>query len=636
MNRQYAVAAIIGVVVILAALATPVFLGGPQRASRQAAAQAQAALGELERVSPVLPLAAQHVDAAALKDNDAALEHAATAASEKLNEVSTAAGQDARRATSDAERFGFTAPEEVRIGTGASGIRSSLETYADVVRENEQRLGDVIKVATDLSQNDASLTGPFLLGLAQQMRAIMHLNVATAIRGAQRVGEGELLALTARWKRDRSYADHYRSLDVQPIVAGLEQDQAEIATAREAAEARLAELKQQVETREQELAQATEEANAARAALEAHEAAGFKAGDESSFKAYQTQHATLLADVQQKQERELQLRFGARIGATLSGDDLENDALEGGEEMPSLEQLKWELATAEETVRRYTGATSTLADEVKYIQTSGAQAADYAQRYSQRIAELDAAQKQKLTEIGKTAGKALEEEGAALEAAEAAARAFRDAGQRLTRLVTDARSAQQERDPERKNARLSTIVSDPYLSEVADSAAADAQALVARIHAERLRANAHLLETVRVFAEINPDPTFEFDSAAYEEVVNTAREQGQRAAEEARSLNERLSRGPTATNWIPLGSLAAAQHLSAELDDPNAPAYLQQARESLQEAVKDRQQSPYLRPLLLFLEHLSPPGSSPSAAPAAEATEADPNNFFGTEEGGGN
>lgn len=635
MNRQYAVAAIIGVVVILAALATPVFLGGPQRASRQASVQAEAALGELERVSPVLPLAAQHVDAAALKDNEGALEQAATTAAEKLGEVSTAAGQDARRAAGDAERFGFAAPEMARIDTSAAGIRAALGAYDDVVKENEQRLSDVIKTAKELSENEASLTGPFLLGLAQQMRAIMHLNAATAIRGAQRVGEGELLALTARWKRDRSYADHYRSLDVQPIVADLEQDQAEIATARAAAEARLAELQRQVETRAQELAQATEQANAARAALEAHEAAGFKAGDEASFKAYRAQHANLLADVQQQQERELQLRFGARVGATLSGDDLEKDELEGGEEVASLEHLKWELATAEETVRRYTGATTTLADEVRYIQTSGTQAAEYAQRYTQRISELDAAQKEKLTEIGETAGKALEEEGAALEAAEAAARAFRDAGQRLTRLVTDARSTQQERDPERKNARLSTIVGDPYLSEVADSAAADAQALVARIHAERLRANAHLLETVRLFAEINPDPTFKFDAAPYEEVVNTAREQGQRAAEEARSLGERLSRGPTATNWIPLGSLAAVQHLSARLDDPNAPAYLQQARESLQEAVKDRQQSPYLRPLLLFLEHLSPPGSRP-LMPPAEAPESDPNNFFGAEDGGGN
>ncbi len=517
--------------------------------------------------------------------------------------------------------------DEDRLKEGPAEVRSVAADLFKTMQDHEALLGTAIREAAAAVGIDATALGVAQVqGMAQYVQATALYTDAVAVRTQQVRAAARLLGLADDWLRARGFLDHYRGLDVAPVLARLKADVEELAALRTQAQDDLAALTARTRAAEQQLAEAERALADARAELLQVEEQGFRAGDDASFEAYRQRYLALTARLSELQQAEQELRYGGLRGATFTGDDLATAELAGGETVVGVEELQRKLATAEERARRLEGAHLSLEDRMKTVTEMGRQAQAEAERYQKRVDELAAEQKTAAEAVIALAKQAEELAGRALQSAEAAARSYRQSHTAVEAFIRAARTAKSERDPEGRNARLKAITQAPYLAQYAQSAEAAALVLAARIQAQRVDACQQIMADMRLLAEMNSAFARAFDPAPLMTIVETARPAGLDALEKARGIYEKLSTDPAATAWVSQAALAAAYHLTARLDPANASTHLSKTAELIQKAVDKRELSPYVQPLVPFRDHIGL--TATPAKPAGDGTGA---GFFGDE-----
>lgn len=616
----------LGIVIIAAGVMAPYLQSAEQKSARKARVQAELAQRQLKRVSMNLPRLAELADPQAMKDAD--LESVIADAQEELERISREFSRAMTTARQKAEDAGLPGPEAAGISASAGGVRQALSAYADAVRDNETLLNDAIADAqAAMGLNAQALGVAQVKGMGEYVRAAQAFLDSERLRMRQDELQSEVLRLAAEWKLDRGHADHFRGLDVAPILSKLRADLDELGELREAASDRVGELQDQVAARTEKLAGVEARMSAARDELLALENRGFTAGDDASFNDYRREYLRLTDRLQALQAEEQELRYGGRTGAELVGVDPTVAELQGGEPVVGLETLQRRLETAEDISTRLNNAHVSLEEHIEYVVRTGQQAVEESDRYQARLTTLQDEQESSVKALLEVAAEATKKEEEAIRAARAASTAFGQAHSAAQQYVSAARQVQNERDTNRENPRLNAIVGDPYLEQFGHAAKAAADVLLGRIYAQRVASNESLLEDMRLFAEMKPDVVF--DEEPFLTARDTARESGLNVLEQARQTYERLARSPQNTAWVPNAALAAAQHLSARLDEAQAGAFVSQAYENVRKAVEDREKNPYLREYVRFYYHLGGPaaggGTSEPNAPAGDESQNDPN-----------
>jgi len=613
---------VVGIVVaallLAAGVLAPLFGSAARKTALQAQEQAELARRKLARVSPELCWLKGRLDTAALRADEAALEAGVERAAEQWNQQSVEWQKWAAEAAQRARQAGLPAPTIQLPTRSKTGVIQGLTAFDEAVKYNDNLLKAALRDAQAAATLDSSaLSVAHTLGTAEYLQAAGLLAEAEMLRVQQEELQARLLKAASEWKVIRSTADYFRALDVSGVLDRLAADLDELRQRRTESERELAAREGDMQAREAAVARVAEEMKAVRRELEALETAGFPAGDDQAFETYRARYAELSRRVRELEEQEQELRYGGRHGAVLVGDDPNTFAVEGGEPVSGLAELQQRLAVARQAAQRYGTAHVSLEQQMEYVRSLGQRAQEQAQRFEAQVVALEAQQKEIAEELARLAAQAFERESEALQAAEAAVRAFKQSQSAAQNWIRAARELQQNRDPNRRNERLNALLKDPYLEQVGQSAEAAARVLAARIQALRVERNEALLEHVRLFNEINPDPRFQFDTEPFRTAVDAARTSGLQTLKEARDIYEKLSKGPPNTAWVPLGALAAAQHLTARLDAAQAEVFRAQAVETLAKALEKREQNPYLRPYVEFRDYLAGP-KTPSAKPEEE------------------
>lgn len=495
----------------------------------------------------------------------------------------------------------------------------SLRAFLEAVKGNADLLQSAIAGARKAVETDANAIGvAHVLGAAQYVRAAGLLGEAEARRAQQAARQAELLKVAAEWKLGHSQADYYRGLDLAPITARLQGELSELAARRSEARERVQRLAEQVQAQERALAEAEAELRAARDALLGVEQESFTAGDDADFERFRAAYQAAARRVRELEQRAHELRYGGRRGAELVGDDLTTAEVRGGETIVGVEELKRQLAAAEDVSRRQENNHISLEDRIRYVTELGQTAAEEIARARESLAAVEARQRAIIEELKATARAASETEDQALSAAGAAATAFAQAQRALDAWVRAADELRRERDPERRNPRLRAIAEAANLKQLGASGEAAARVLAARVHALRAEANRQLIAAMNLYVELGSDPTFEFDPAPFQTLLETARGAGLDTLEKARAIYERLSKEPKPTSWVPLAALAAAHHLTARLDPAQAAPHVAQAAALIQQALDKRAHFPYAQDLLPFLAHMGGAGAAPAPARTEE------------------
>ena len=535
----------LAVVIIAAAFVVP-RLPSARRTAHQAQEQAALAQRELARVNIGLARLEGLADTAALKDAD--LDTLVSQIEEELRKVSSTSSRLIQEADRLAAVHGLPQPGLQPLSASAAGVRRAATEFDTSVRDNQALLKTAIADAQAAAAIDAKELGVSqVLGLAQYLKAALLLGEAEQLRSQQAAKQAELLALGAEWNLARGQADHFRGLDVAPILSGLQSDVAELVALREAATSGLGGLEQDVTEREQELAQVETEMAAAREKMLALERAGFTAGDDASFNAYRTAYLELSETLRHLQEQEQELRFGGLHGAELVGTNPATAEIQGGEPVVGLIELQRRLAIAQERAERSTNANKSLEDHVQYLVDSGRQAQTETARYEERLTELEAQQKTVNDEIIDLAARALAKEDEALRAAQAAAQAFATAQSGAQAWMSAAQQLQRERDEQRKNERLRMLIGDPYIEQFARSAEAAARVLAGRVHVQRATSMRELIADRQLMSELNP--SFPFKPDPLQTVLDQAKEAGldtlTKACDAYTQIHGKLSGQPT-------------------------------------------------------------------------------------------
>ena len=647
----------LAVVIIAAGVFAPTLRSSGRKTAEQAQERAELARRELARVSVTLPRVDKLADPAAMKEADLAA--AVEAASETLNKISSKSSETIRAVQGHFQERGLPAPELEPFAANTAGVNRAISGFQTLLNENNQLLNQAISDAKDAKNKDQNALGvPQVLGMAEYLRAAGLLAEAEKLRRRQVRKQAELLELGAKWKLTRGFKEHFNVLDKDKnkVLAGLHADLEEIATLRDEAAGRVEILEAQAREREDTLqgrgAGAGEDAKGiqqrmqeARARLLDLEEKGFKAGrdeGEDGFNEYRRRYLELSRVLRELQEQEQELRFGGRPGAKLSGPDPATAEIVGGEPIIGLEEMLRQLATAKERSYHLVDAHKSLEARITYINKSGQDAQAETRRYGSRLAEIETQRQTVSAEIGALTTEALAKEDEALQAAKAAISAFGLAQDGAEAWRSAAEQLQQKRDPNRQNYRLKTLLADPYLLQVSQSAEAAARVLAGRIHALRVESSQRALDDAELLYNLNPD--FVFDAEQYQDKLDAARKAGLDTLDKARGIYEGLSPPPSATSWVPLAALAAVHHLSARLDENRASEFLADALASITESIGQREHNPYLRPFVRFYNHLGGPTGEPLETEEEEVffegeaegdfTEEDEGGFFDDEDEG--
>lgn len=632
----------IGVVLAALILAAGVFAPyfAEQRARSTAAAweQTDAVRRDLQRVNLRAVRLASTLDANSATIEGPALESAAASAAEQLKTLSEQWGRTNRSAAERIRQAGLTPPSVAAPKSDPAGMQRAISGMQTSLAQDAKRIDEIVRAAQSISSIEATaIGGDYTAGMVLLTRAMRSAILAQHAAAEQFSEQSTLVSLATRWAATRARADYFRALDSKPVIDALRGDLDELASLKRSADQRAGELAEELAARERELESLAAELASTREALAAHETDGFEAGSDSSFAAYRLKHAELSATLQEIEAREHALRFGARVGAELSSQDIATAEILGGEPGTPVSVLRERSSIASDRAERLSGGNVDLDAFISRIQDIGQRAVKQGAEYDAAIADLLARQKSSLERLASLAAAASGAEDAALKDAEAAARAFGKASAAVKNWVSAARQLQSSRDPAGANERLKRLTRDPYIDQVGASAEAAAQVFIARWSADRIDRVQRLLTDMRLFGEINPDPSFTFDPAPFQELATNAQTAGMAAAEKARTTYERLSSAPPNTKWVALGALAAAQHVSARLDPTQAQAYRDSALAKVDEAVKDAEQNPLLARYVQLRDHLrGPEKPSTDTAPAdgeGEATDegaasadgADPN-----------
>lgn len=622
-------------VVIVALIVVAPFMRSA--ASIQAArAQEQAALAERElaRYSVTMPLLVALADLEQLREAD--LGAAVNAAGDRLREAGNEYAQAVRDAQRLAEEQGLPAPELPRFSPDEAGVRAAISAFQRHVDENADLLQQALRDAKEAINTDRQALGvPQALGMAEYVRAAGLANDARQLRTQQADAESRLLEVGSQWKVAQGYLDHFRGLDVAPMLVELREDLRELADLRTQANERVVELAAEVSERETELAAVEDDLSGVQQQFLSLQSRGFlpnPAPAERSFQEYREDFRSLSQRLYELQQRALELRHGGRPGAELTGDDPLGGELVGGDRIVGLEELRRRLAVAEERAQRLDRANVSLEEHIKYVIESGQRAQSDATTYQNRLAELAARQKTIAAEIVELATAAFNREAEAIDAAEAAVRAFTQSRQAADAWMNAARQVQRDKDPNRRNERLMLVTRDPYLEQVPRAAEAAARVLEGRIHAQRVASLQRLIDNMQRYEATRPD--FEFDADIFQGHLSTAQKAAIDTLLEARALYDTIASkwSSEPTVWVPQAGLAGVYHLLSIVDPAQAEMHLQEARRLVNEAVNKAQAFPYARPFVQYREQLmagAQPAPEAEPEPGTEPTpEEDDGGFF--------
>jgi hypothetical protein len=598
---------LVGIVLLLAISAAAVF--GPQilpasnaRSQADALAQADLAARRLYRVSPQLLQLQLAADPAALQDSEF-LAAAAEAAQAKLDELQKASRQRVRNVGADLERSGVPAPD---VTLPPLNAQSALRGYQDLIKANEQLLSGAEAAARSASADGRDALGPAqMTAMAASVRAHGALAEAAALRVKQDRLQNRLVALADQYLDARSMAERYRGRDVEPILAQLRTDRADLEALLNVTRADAAALAEAVDARRIELEELGTSMRSVQNQLETLQQQGFKAGDDASFETYRDRFLSRSRELRALEAREQELRYGGKTGAYLAGPDPASAEVVGGETVFGLSELERRLDIAQQRLAILEHGDAALADHIDFVVAFGRQATGQVDQQSQRMTALESDIATLSKQITDTAAVAFEKEDAALQAARAAERGFSQSQQAARGYINDLRQLQNDSDPERKNPRINIVVGDQYLGQYGRAGQASAQLLVAQIHGQRARAIGSLLADVELLSRMqvlnHPQTNLTFDTEPFTEPYNNAQSEALQALDSARSLFDNLRTGlPPATQWVPLGGLAAAQYTTGLLSPDGMATWANQAFESINAAVQNREASPYLKPYVRF------------------------------------
>lgn len=644
MKPPFLIGIVLACIFVVAWIFAPAMRASPRKTAEAAQAQAALAQRQLARYSLTLGRLGSAGDVKAL--DGTRLDAVAAEIQPQLSRAAAELTEQVRQSQRMAERYPATLPEVPRLGADARGVQTAAETFDAGLRANAELLQRAIADAKAAMGLDGNALGvAFALGSAEHVRAAGLKAEAQTLREQQDLALARLLDAGARWQRVRGYRDYSRGLEVSAILAQLRADLDTLAAMRTEATARVAESTEELRHHEAELARAAEALRVRQAALLELEQQGFDAGHDEGprgFNTFRERYLSLAAEVRELQRRDDELRYGGRPGAELIGDDPLDAEIRGGERVAGIEEVRRRLALAQERARRLDRANLSLEAHIRFVSETGQRATTELAQYQGRLQQIESEQKAIIEEVQALAAAAYEKESEALAAADAAVRTFAQAGRAGQSWIQAARDIQRDRDPNRKNPRLLLVTRDPYIEQVGRSAEAAARLLVARIQADRLDSTQGLIEKMVLFAAMTPG--FQFDRSVFETHVQSARTAAIEALDKARelyaSITDRLSGQPT--GWVPQAALAATYHLLSRVDVDRSAAYREQALDMIRKALDKREQFPYVRPLVVFRDHLGgaapvpvpgevrEPGAPPAPTPPSEEDEG---GFFMDEEG---
>jgi len=597
----------IGLAVVIAAatLVAPQLRSAASKSAEQAQEQAALAQRKLRRVDQLLPRLDALADIQGMRAAD--LGSAVSDAGEALQSITTQYAQALRELERFTEAQGLTGAKLQPLSANTAGVQRALSAFQEALKGNDALLKAAIGDARAAVGTDRTALGVAqVLGMAEYVHAAQLLDEAHDLRRRQLHEQAELLTEAAGWRLAQTQRDHFRGLDVEPIVNALHDDLQEIKDRGEAAAARVEELSQRVAAQEQALREVDQTLSQASQDLLQLEKEGFTAGDDASFAAYRERYLELSRKLQQAQEREQELRFGGLRGAQFVGDNIATAELVGGERVEGLGELQRQLALATALDERWTTASTSLEEHEEYVVKMGEDAQGQMERFAQDLAASAERQNAIAKDIDTFASEAYEKETEALRALEAAVSAFGQAQNAAVAWVRAARDLQSEKDPERSNERLRVITEDPNIEQVGRSAGAAARLLAGRIHAQRVESCQRLIDDMRLFTELNPRADFEFDPTRFQQQLQAARETGLDTLEEARSHYEQIASQlrSRSTDWVPLAGLAAVHHLLARIDPTQAAEQLDNARNFIGQSAEKGGELPYAKTFVRFKDHL--------------------------------
>ncbi len=497
---------------------------------------------------------------------------------------------------------------------------AALRGFEQLYDQHQALFERAVRHAREAQQTGRDVLGvAHIQGMAEFLRASRLLEDAHVLRRRLRDEQAELLNLAATWKLTQAETDHYAGLDVSEILADLQRDSEELTTRKDEAAAQADALTRAVAQRKQELAQVRERLEAGRAALLSLEEKGFQAGDDASFNAYRERFGEIADQLRTLQEQEQLLAKGGTHGGELVGDDLQTAEIRGGETVEGLEELERKLTVAKEKAQRFIDAQKTLAERIEFVQRSGQTAQGEQARYAARLSELRPKLDEARTKVAELAEAAYANEEEALQAAQAAVRAFGNSRSATEAWVSAAGKLQRDKDPERKNERLKMIVNDKFVQQLVAGAEGAAKMLVARIHAQRVDAISAHLTALERYAQVRPGETVEREPL--QTAIETAREQAASTLNECIQIYQRLAAGPRA--WLPHSSLAVAHYMLSNLavSPAQADEQMSLAVESIRKAVTN-EDFPYLTMQIRLREHLRAQGGQFDIEAQPEEEEA--------------
>ncbi len=618
--RQIAIGTVLAAVILVLGALVPRLLRGEQAKVEQAETQAVLAARRLSAYDPRMELIPLRVDPAALRQAD--VEALYKQASEAFGELSKQLSAIVRRARQSDQQTGLKPATALPAGTlNAATVRRAAQELDKLLSANRKLLTEAARRAREAMQaaGDADVPG-LAVGSARTSEATAHLATAQFRRARLAAARTETVLLAARAAELSARRLGTQSRDLGPLREALKQQQEDLSAQLAEHQRQIAELEQQIRQRRQRLAGLEQQIRQLDARRRALLDAGFAPGDDAAFEAYREQLAQLTAQLQQMQREQALLRDGGVRGARLP-DDLIRGTIEGGEPVQPLAWLESQLALHRDAAGRLETALKSIADQLRRLDGLEQNNATRSEALGKELAALREQIEKAWQRALELRTQAIQDEDKALSAARDAASAFDRARRAVENWQRQARDAQQQFDPERKNERLRQILADRMAEVLARASRAQALIIAARVAALRATSDQRLAQAAERIGHLVDGLSWDVSEIqkAADEARGTGVEQLGKAQQELTKARQRAD----VAQWVFDAQLAVVHVLLAELDPSNAAQHRSDAVEALRSAIEGREQAPYVQPFVRFYAHLTG-GQSSAAPPQTPETRAEP------------
>ncbi len=602
-------------VVAAAALLAPQFRSGATKAAEQARTDAELARRLLHRYDFQLADLQRLAPPQELEKHD--LARIAEAVRDDLQSLQKELASKLTTLRTRARDAGLPEPQLEAPKASRDDLRQSIQRFGERLQQNQALLRQAQQQADEARRaTDANVLGVAQInGLAKLAQAERLLADARDLRNQQRAAQERLMDLAAATRELTAGQEFLANLDVAGTQESLAGDAAQLKGQSTAAAQEAQALSQAVSEREQALAAAEARLAELREQLTALENQGFQAGNDSSFEDYRTRYSTLAQDLREIQEQEQLLRSGGLEGSAPS-DDGAQEATLAGTPVVSLDILRQRSVAATERATRLASAVQMLEMQAAGLSNTAASADESKALYAARLEQQRQQAAELVQRIAELAAAAVNAEDEALSSARDAQTAFKAAQKAADEWRSRASSVQSERDPERRNPRLSQVLADRGIGVMGSSAEAETLTLIGRIQAQRAEAADAVSADLKLLGDlVETDLTPEqFDQQAVE-----ARQAGSEKLQAALKLYDGLSNKADKTvKWIPQTGRAAVLVALARVEPTEAQLHLGEALSQLREATSGAERSPYVRDQVEFRNFLEARVAPAATAPAEQ------------------